>query len=63
MTRKTMEEKIPLQTPVFLLAPMDGMTRASFRSVCFDYGADGATTEMIQSLAYGRAKRPMSPTF
>ena len=58
-----MEETIPVQTPEFLLAPMDGMTRASFRSVCFDYGADGATTEMIQSLAYGRAKRPMSPSF
>ena len=48
---------------MFLLAPMDGMTRASFRSICFDYGADGATTEMIQSLAYGRAKKRMSPTF
>ena len=52
-----------MRTPEFLLAPMDGMTRASFRSVCFDYGADGATTEMIQSLAYGRARKPMSPTF
>ncbi|MBR1822375.1 MAG: tRNA-dihydrouridine synthase [Clostridia bacterium] len=49
--------------PLFLLAPMDGMTRASFRSVCFDYGADGATTEMIQSLALGRAKKRMSDTF
>ena len=48
---------------LFLLAPMDGMTRASFRSICFDYGADGATTEMIQSLALGRAKKRMSPTF
>ena len=52
-----------MERPVFLLAPMDGMTRASFRSVCFDYGADGATTEMIQSLAYGRAKKRMSATF
>ena len=49
--------------PAFVLAPMDGMTRASFRSVCFDYGADGATTEMIQSLALGRAKKRMSETF
>ena len=49
--------------PTFVLAPMDGMTRASFRSVCFDYGADGATTEMIQSLALGRAKKRMSETF
>ena len=56
-----MEEANPVQTPEFLLAPMDGMTRASFRSICFDYGADGATTEMIQSLTYGRATRPMSP--
>lgn len=52
-----------MSEPVFLLAPMDGMSRASFRSVCFDYGADGATTEMIQSLAYGRAKRRMSDAF
>lgn len=47
----------------FVLAPMDGMSRASFRSVCFDYGAHGATTEMIQSLALGRAKKKLSPTF
>ena len=40
-----------MREPEFLLAPMDGMTRAPFRSICFDYGADGATTEMIQSLA------------
>ncbi len=49
--------------PQFVLAPMDGMTRASFRAVCFGYGADGATTEMIQSLAYARAKRRLSATF
>ena len=49
--------------PRFVLAPMDGMTHASFRSLCFDYGADGATTEMIQSLAYGRAKKRMSRAF
>ena len=47
----------------FVLAPMDGMTHASFRSVCFDYGADGATTEMILSLAYGRAKRKLSDKY
>ena len=47
----------------FVLAPMDGMSRASFRSVCFDYGADGATTEMLQSLAYGRAKKKLCPSF
>lgn len=49
--------------PRFVLAPMDGMTHASFRSICFAYGADGATTEMIQSLAYGRAKRKLSDAF
>lgn len=49
--------------PRFVLAPMDGMTRASFRVICFEYGADGATTEMIQSLAYGRAKRRLSDAF
>ncbi len=47
----------------FLLAPMDGMTRPSFRLICFEYGADGATTEMIQSLALGRAKKRLSETF
>ena len=52
-----------LREPRFVLAPMDGMTHASFRSVCFEYGADGATTEMIQSLAYGRAKKRMSEAF
>ena len=52
-----------MDTPEFVLAPMDGMSRASFRSACFDYGADGATTEMIQSLALGRAKKKMSETF
>ena len=49
--------------PRFVLAPMDGMTRAPFRVICFEYGAEGATTEMIQSLAYGRAKRKMSDAF
>lgn len=54
---------MPLPAPVFRLAPMDGMSRPALRSLCFDYGADGATTEMIQSLAYGRAKKRMSPLF
>ena len=52
-----------MSEPKFLLAPMDGMTRASFRLICFEYGADGATTEMIQSLALGRAKKRLSDTF
>ena len=49
--------------PRFILAPMDGMTRAPFRAICFEYGAEAATTEMIQSLALGRAKRQMSDVF
>lgn len=52
-----------MQEPLFLLAPMDGMTHASFRAVCFGYGADGATTEMILSHAFGRAKRRMSDKY
>ena len=55
--------EIKPDAPKFTLAPMDGMTRASFRLICFEYGADGATTEMIQSLAYGRAKRRLSDAF
>ena len=41
----------------FVLAPMDGMTHAPFRQVCFEYGAEGATTEMISALSYGRVKK------
>lgn len=52
-----------LPNPCFVLAPMDGMTHASFRTICFEYGADGATTEMIQSLALGRAKKRLSAAF
>lgn len=52
-----------MSEPRFLLAPMDGMTHASFRTICFDYGADGATTEMILSQALGRAKRRMSEKY
>lgn len=36
---------------------MDGMTTAAFRSLCFEYGADGATTEMIPAPGFARAKR------
>ena len=52
-----------MTNPLFVLAPMDGMTHASFRTICFDYGADGATTEMILSLAYGRARRKLSDKY
>ncbi len=44
-----------------LLASMDGMSHAAFRSVCFDYGADGATTEMIPALACARYKKKRVP--
>ena len=40
-----------------MLASMDGMTTAAFRSICFEYGADGATTEMIPAPGFARAKR------
>ena len=40
---------------------MDGMSSAAFRSVCFEYGADGATTEMIGAAGIARAKRRHRP--
>lgn len=40
-----------------ILASMDGMTNAAFRSICFEYGADGACTEMISAAGFARAKR------
>lgn len=40
-----------------ILASMDGMTTAAFRSLCFEYGADGATTEMIPAPGFARAKK------
>lgn len=39
------------------LASMDGMTTAAFRSICFEYGVHGATTEMIPAPGFARAKR------
>lgn len=44
-----------------LLASMDGMTSAAFRSVCFEYGADGATTEMIGAVGMARSKGRRRP--
>ena len=44
-----------------LLASMDGMTTAAFRSICFEYGAHGATTEMIPAIGYARAKKKSKP--
>lgn len=44
-----------------LLASMDGMSSAAFRSVCFEYGADGATTEMIGAAGFARAKHRRRP--
>lgn len=45
-----------------ILASMDGMTTAAFRSLCFEYGADGATTEMIPAAGFARSKRRRRPT-
>lgn len=44
-----------------LLASMDGMTAAAFRSVCFEYGADGASTEMIPAVGFARCKKKRRP--
>ena len=44
-----------------ILASMDGMTTAAFRSLCFEYGADGAVTEMIQASGFSRYKGRRSP--
>lgn len=49
-----------MMDPTFVLAPMDGMSHAAFRKICFDYGADGATTEMVSAISYGRAKKKTS---
>lgn len=43
------------------LAPMDGMSNSAFRSVCFQYGADGACTEMVAAISYARARRKRMP--
>ena len=45
----------------YLLASMDGMSHAAFRSICFAYGADGATTEMIPAVSYARMKKKCPP--
>lgn len=43
------------------LAPMDGMSHSAFRSICFEYGADGACTEMVAAISYARARRKRMP--
>lgn len=45
-----------------ILASMDGMTSAAFRSLCFEYGAAEATTEMIPAAGFARSKRKCCPT-
>lgn len=45
----------------YLLAAMDGMSSAAFRSLCFEYGADGASTEMIGAVGFARAKKKRRP--
>lgn len=37
------------------------MTHAPFRSVCFEYGADGASTEMLPALSYAYFKKLHKP--
>lgn len=39
------------------LAPMDGMSHAAFRSICFEYNTDGACTEMVAAISYARVRR------
>ena len=45
----------------YTLAAMDGMSHAAFRSICFEYGAQDATTEMVSAIAYARARRKRQP--
>lgn len=45
----------------YLLASMDGLSHAPFRSVCFEYGADGASTEMLPALSYAYFKKLHKP--
>ena len=45
----------------YSLAAMDGMSHAAFRSICFEYGAEDATTEMVSAISYARARRKRQP--
>jgi len=45
----------------YLLASMDGLSHAPFRSICFEYGADGASTEMLPALSYAYFKKLHKP--
>ena len=45
----------------YTLAAMDGMSHAAFRSICFEYGAQDATTEMVSAIAYARARKKRQP--
>ena len=40
---------------------MDGLSHAPFRSICFEYGADGASTEMLPALSYAYFKKLHKP--
>ncbi|HHT14844.1 MAG: tRNA dihydrouridine synthase DusB [Christensenellales bacterium] len=47
------QKKISLE-----LAPMAGISDAPFRSLCFEYGADFATSEMVSAQGYMTCKKP-----
>ena len=42
-----------------LLAPMQGLTDAAFRLICFEYGCDGAVTEMIETGTYATTRKKL----
>lgn len=45
----------------YTLAAMDGMSHAAFRSICFEYGAEDATTEMVSAISYAQARKKRQP--
>ena len=44
----------------WLLAPMQGLTDAAFRQICFEYGCDGAVTEMIETGTYATTRKKLA---
>ena len=46
-------------TPAYL-APMQGLTDAAFRTVCFGYGCRGAVTEMVETGTYAHTRKKLS---
>lgn len=43
-----------------LLAPMQGLTDAAFRLICFEYGCSGAVTEMIETGTYASTRKKLA---